>query len=43
VAALRGRKESMSPAAYDAELERLLVLVAQKTLAIRALSGGTKP
>jgi len=43
VAALRGRKESMSSAAYDAELERLLVLVAQKTQAIRALSGGTKP
>ena len=43
VAALRGKKESMSPAAYDAELERLLVLVAQKTQAIRALSGGTKP
>ena len=39
VAALRGKKESMSPAAYDAELERLLVLVAQKTQAIRALSG----
>jgi hypothetical protein len=43
VATLRGRKESMPPAAYDAELERLLVLVAQKTQAIRALSGGAKP
>ena len=43
VAALRGRKESMSPAAYEAELERLLVLVAQKTQAIRASSAGTKP
>jgi hypothetical protein len=43
VATLRGRKESMSPAAYDADLERLLVLVAQKTQAIRALGGGTKP
>lgn len=43
VGALRGRKDTMSPAAYDAELERLLVLVAQKTQAIRALSAGTKP
>jgi hypothetical protein len=43
VATLRGRKDKMSPAAYDAELERLLVQVAQKTQAIRALSGGTKP
>ena len=39
VASLRGRKDKMSPAAYDAELERLLVAVAQKTQAIRALSG----
>ncbi|PYP80733.1 MAG: hypothetical protein DMD35_03850 [Gemmatimonadetes bacterium] len=43
VAALRGKKESMTPAAYDAELERLLVLVAQKTQAIRALGSGAKP
>ena len=43
VATLRGRKDKMSPAAYDAELERLLVQVAQKTQAIRALSGGMKP
>jgi uncharacterized caspase-like protein len=43
VAALRSRKESMSPAAYDAELERLLVLVAQKTQAIRAMGTGAKP
>jgi hypothetical protein len=43
VATLRGRKDKMSPAAYDAELERLLVQVAQKTQAIRALSGGAKP
>ena len=43
VAALRGRKDKMSAAAYDAELERLLVLVAQKTQAIRALSGGARP
>ena len=41
VAALRGKKESMSASAYDAELERLLVLVAEKTQAIRAL--GAKP
>jgi hypothetical protein len=40
---LRGRKDKMTPAAYEAELERLLVQVAQKTQAIRALSGGTKP
>ena len=39
VASLRGRKDKMSPAAYDAELERLLVAVAQKRQAIRALSG----
>ena len=43
VATLRGRKDKMTPAAYEAELERLLVQVAQKTQAIRALSGGTKP
>ena len=43
VAALRGRKDKMSAAAYDAELERLLVLVAQKTQAIRGLGGGAKP
>jgi hypothetical protein len=43
VAALRGRKESMSQAAYDAELERLLVLVAQKTQAIRAIATGANP
>jgi hypothetical protein len=45
VASLRGRKDRMSPAAYDAELERLLVAVAQKTQQIRALSGAgsTKP
>jgi hypothetical protein len=43
VAALRRKKDTMTPAAYDAELERLLVLVAQKTQAIRALDGGVKP
>ncbi|MEO8562890.1 MAG: hypothetical protein ABI601_12485 [bacterium] len=37
VVALRGRKESMTPAAYEAELERLLVLIAEKTQEIRAL------
>ena len=37
VAALRGRKDSMSAAAYDAELERLLVAVAEKTQAINAM------
>ena len=41
VAALRGRKDTMSPAAYEAELERLLVAVAEKTQQIRAL--GAKP
>ena len=40
VAALRGRKDSMSPAAYEAELERLLVQVAEKSQAIRALGSG---
>lgn len=43
VAALRRKKDSMTPAAYEAELERLLVLVAQKTQAIRALGTGAKP
>jgi hypothetical protein len=37
VAALRGKKDSMSASAYGAELERLLVLVAEKTQAINAL------
>lgn len=37
VAALRTRKDAMSAAAYEAELERLLVQVAEKTQAIRAL------
>jgi hypothetical protein len=43
VAALRGRKDAMSPAAYEAELERLLVQVAEKSQAIRALGTGAKP
>lgn len=41
VAVLRGRKDTMAPAAYEAELERLLVAVAEKTQQIRAL--GTTP
>lgn len=40
VAALRARKASMAPAAYDTELERLLVAIAEKSQAIRA-AGGT--
>jgi len=39
VAALRAKKVSLGPAAYDRELERLLVAIAEKTQAIRA-SGG---
>ena len=40
VAALRARKESMDQAAYERELERLLLAIAEKTQAIRA-AGGT--
>jgi hypothetical protein len=36
VAALRTRKDSLDPAVYDRELERLLVAIAEKTRAIRA-------
>jgi hypothetical protein len=36
VAALRARKDSLDPAAYDRELERLLLSIAEKTQAIRA-------
>ncbi len=39
VAALRSRKTSMDAAAYDKELERLLVAIAEKTQAIRAAGG----
>jgi len=39
VATLRGRKDSMPAAAYEAELERLLIALAEKTAAIRALEG----
>ena len=37
VAALRARKDSLAPAVYDRELERLLVAIAEKTQAIRAV------
>lgn len=39
VAALRGRKSTMDAAAYDAELERLLLAIAEKTQAIKAAGG----
>lgn len=39
VAALRSRKTTMDAAAYDKELERLLVAIAEKTQAIRAAGG----
>jgi hypothetical protein len=39
VTALRGRKASMSADAYDKELERLLLAIAEKTKAIRAAGG----
>ena len=41
VTALRGRKASMTADAYDKELERLLLAIAEKTQAIR--SAGGKP
>jgi uncharacterized caspase-like protein len=41
VATLRGKKDAMAPAAYEAELERLLVAIAEKTQQIRAV--GAKP
>ena len=41
VAALRARKATTDSATYEKELERLLLLVAEKTQAIRAV--GTKP
>ena len=43
VEALRRRKESMAESAYLAELERLLVAIAERTQAIRAASPGTRP
>jgi hypothetical protein len=39
VATLRAKKESLEPATYERELERLLLSIAEKTQAIRA-SGG---
>jgi hypothetical protein len=41
VASLRTKKASMTAAAYEAELERLLLALAEKTQAIRA-AGGSK-
>lgn len=43
VAALRGRKASMDAAAYDRELERLLLEIAAKSRAIRESSAGARP
>jgi hypothetical protein len=40
VAALRARKASMDSTAYEQELEKLLVALAQKNQAIRAAEGG---
>lgn len=39
VAVLRGKKASMEAAAYEAELERLLLAIAEKTAAIKAAGG----
>jgi len=39
VAALRAKKAGMTPDAYDKELERLLLAIAEKTQAIRAAGG----
>lgn len=39
VAVLRGRKSTMAAEAYDAELERLLLAIAEKTQAIKAAGG----
>jgi hypothetical protein len=40
VASLRAKKSTMTSEAYDAELERLLLALAEKTQAIRAAGGG---
>lgn len=40
VAVLRGKKASMEASAYEAELERLLLAIAEKTAAIKAAGGG---
>ena len=39
VADLRARKASLEPAAYERELERLLLAIAEKSQAIRAVGG----
>ena len=39
VAVLRARKAAMPAAAYEAELERILVAIAEKSAAIRAAGG----
>ena len=39
VAALRARKSGMERAAYEAELETLLIAIAEKTAAIKAAGG----
>ncbi|WP_373068266.1 hypothetical protein [Gemmatimonas sp.] len=41
VASLRSKKATMTADAYNAELERLLLALAEKTKAIRAAGGGT--
>jgi hypothetical protein len=43
IAALRARKATTDYTAYAQELERLLLLVAEKTQSIRAAAGGGKP
>jgi hypothetical protein len=40
VAALRARKAALEPAVYEAELERLLLALAEKSAAIKAAGGG---
>ena len=42
VAVLRAAKATMAAATYEAELERLLVAIAEKTQAIRALEGAPR-
>lgn len=39
LAALRARKDAMPPAAYETELERILLAIAEKTQQIRAAGG----
>ncbi len=41
MADLRGRKDSMEPAAYERELERLALALAGTNRELRALDGGT--